>query len=147
MSQPYPDSLRCALLLAFESGEGTLEELAEDFRVSYGYAKKIRQQHLRSGQMQRRVREYRPKSPLHEERRKKLLQWIGEQPDLTLVELQERLQQEYDLRLSLTAIWRWLKRLGLRLKKNSIPRNSSKSEFTKRGQLSSKKYGGWTRTN
>lgn len=139
MSQPYPDSLRCALLLAFEAGEGTLEELAEDFRVSFGYAKKIRQQYLRSGQRERRVRKYPPKSPLHAERRKQLLEWIGEQPDLTLVELQERLQQEYDLRLSVTAIWRWLKRLGLRLKKNSIPRNSSKSGFDKRGPLSSRK--------
>lgn len=139
MSQPYPDSLRCALLLAFEAGEGTLEELAEDLRVSYGYAKKIRRQHLRSGQMERRVRNYPAKSPLNEERQKKLLEWIGEQPDLTLAEIQERLQQEYDLRLSLTAIWRRLKRMGLRLKKNSTPRNSSKSESNKREQLSSRK--------
>lgn len=89
--------------------------------------------------MERRVRNYPPKSPLNEERQKKLLEWIGEQPDLTLVEIQERLQQEYDLRLSLTAIWRRLKRMGLRLKKNSTPRNSSKSESNKREQLSSRK--------
>lgn len=139
MPQAYPDSLRCALLLAFEAGEGTLEELAEDFRVSYGYAKKIRRQQLRSGEMERPVREYPPQSRLNEERRKKLLGWVGEQPDLTLMELQERLQAEYDLHLSLSAIWRTLKRLGLRLKKNSIPRNSSKSGFNKRGQPSSKK--------
>jgi transposase len=139
MSQPYPDSLRCALLLAFEAGEGTLEELAEDLRVSYGYAKKIRRQHLRNGQMERQVRSYPAKSPLNEERQKKLLEWIGEQPDLTLAEIQERLQQEYDLRLSLTAIWRRLKRMGLRLKKNSTPRNSSKSESNERERLSSRK--------
>ena len=139
MSQPYPDSLRCAFLLAYEAGEGSLEELAEDFRVSYGYAKKIRQQQLRSGQMERQVRDYPPQSPLYEERKKKLLEWVGEQPDLTLMELQGRLQQEYDLHLSLTAIWRALKRWGLRLKKNSTPRNSSRSGFNKRGQRSSRK--------
>ena len=139
MAQPYPDSLRCALLLAFESGEGSLEELAEDFRVSYGYAKKIRQQQLRSDQMERQARVYPPRSPLNEERQKKLLAWVGEQPDLTLVELQERLQRECNLHLSLSAIWRALKRLGLRLKKNSIPKNSSKSGFNKHGQPSSKR--------
>lgn len=139
MAQPYPDSLRCALLLAFEAGEGSLEELAEDFRVSYGYAKKIRQQQLRSDQMERQVRVYPPQSPLDEERQKKLLEWVGEQPDLTLAELQEKLQQEYSLHLSLSAIWRALKRLGLRLKKNSIPRNSSKSGFRRPGQPSSRR--------
>ena len=139
MAQPYPDSLRCALLLAFEAGEGSLEELAEDFSVSYGYAKKIRQQQLRSGQMERQRRIYPPQSPLHAERQKKLLAWVGEQPDLTLLELQERLQRECDLQLSLSAIWHALKRLGLRLKKNSIPRNSSKSGFNKHGQPSSRR--------
>jgi transposase len=136
MPQPYPDSLRCALLLAFEASEGSLEELAEDFRVSYGYAKKIRRQQLRSGRMERPVRSYPPQSPLNEERRKKLLQWVEEQPDLTLLELQERLQQTYSLHLSLTAIWRALKKLGLRLKKNSTRRNSSKSVSNKREQPS-----------
>lgn len=139
MAQPHPDSLRCALLLSFEAGEGSLEELAEDYRVSYGYAKKIRQQQLRSGQMERQARVYPPRSPLNEERQKRLLQWVAEQPDLTLAELQERLQREWDLHLSLSAIWRALKRLGLRLKKNSIPRNSSKSGFNRRGQPSSKR--------
>jgi len=139
MAQPYPDSLRCALLLAFEAGEGSLEELAEDFRVSYGYAKKIRQQQLRSDRMERQARVYPPRSPLNEERQKKLLQWVGEQPDLTLLELQERLQRECNLHLSLSAIWRALKRLGLRFKKNSIPRNSSKSGFRRHGQPSSKR--------
>jgi len=139
MAEPYPDSVRCALLLAFEAGEGSLEELAEDFRVSYGYAKKIRQQQLRSGQMERQKRVYSPQSPLHEERQKKLLQWVEEQPDLTLLELQERLQRECNLRLSLSAIWRALKRLGLRLKKNSIPRNKGKSGFKKPGQPSSRR--------
>ena len=139
MAQPYPDSLRCGLLLAFEAGEGSLEELAEDFRVSYGYAKKIRQQQLRSEQMERQVRVYPPRSPLNEERQKKLLEWVGEQPDLTLAELQEKLQREYNLHLSLSAIWRALKRLGLRFKKNSIPRNSSKSGFKRPGRPSSRR--------
>jgi len=139
MAEPYPDSLRCALLLAFEAGEGSLEELAEDFRVSYGYAKKIRQQQLRSNQMERQVRIYPPRSLLNAERQKKLLEWVGEQPDLTLAELQEKLQREFNLHLSLSAIWRTLKRLGLRFKKNSILRNSSRSGFRRPGQPSSKR--------
>src|SRR5690242_16333012 len=117
MPQPYSDDLRCRILLAYENGDGTLEELAEDFGVSYGYAKKIRQQQVRSGQMERPHRHYPPRSPLNEPRQQKLQEWIRIQPDLTLAELQEKLQQECGLRISISPIWRVLNQLGLRFKK------------------------------
>jgi transposase len=108
MAQPYSDDLRCAILLAYEAGEGTLEELAEDFGVSHGYSKKIRQQQRRSGQMERPRRQYAERSPIDEARRQKLAEWVRVQPDLTLVELQEKLQRECGLKISLPPIWRAL---------------------------------------
>jgi len=117
MPRSYSDDLRCKILLAYEAGEGSLEELAEDFGVSYGYTKKIRQQQRRSGQMERTPQRYPSQSPLDENRRQKLQEWVQAQPDLTLVELQEKLLQEYGLRISLPPIWRALKKLGLRFKK------------------------------
>src|SRR5436305_14794303 len=54
---------------------------------------------------------------MYENRRQKLQEWIQAQPDLTFVELQEKLLQEYGLRISLPPIWRALKKLGLRFKK------------------------------
>ena len=55
MPQPYSDDLRSKLLEAYEAGQGTLRELARQFRVSWGYSKKIRRQQLRTGQKERVV--------------------------------------------------------------------------------------------
>ena len=53
MPQPYSDDLRRELLEAYEAGQGSLRELALQFRVSWGYSKKIRAQPLRSGGKER----------------------------------------------------------------------------------------------
>ncbi len=139
MPRSYSDDLRCKILLAYEAGEGSLEELAEDFGVSYGYTKKIRQQQRRSGRMERTPQRYPSQSPLNESRRQKLQEWVQAQPDLTLVELQEKLLQEYGLRISLPPIWRALKKLGLRFKKNSTPKSRTNPESKKRARPFSRK--------
>ena len=41
MAKPYGDDLRRKFLLAYDGGEETLEELADRFLVSVGWAKKI----------------------------------------------------------------------------------------------------------
>jgi transposase len=53
MPEPISDDLRRRLLQAWAAGEGTLEELAQRFCVSVGFAKKARQQLLRTGKMER----------------------------------------------------------------------------------------------
>ncbi len=59
MAQAYSDDLRSKFLEAYEAGAGSLRELAAQFRVSWGYGKKIRTQQLRTGQKKRRVQERR----------------------------------------------------------------------------------------
>lgn len=49
MPFPYSDDLRSKLLDAYEAGAGSLHQLATQFRVSWGYAKKIRMQQLQTG--------------------------------------------------------------------------------------------------
>jgi transposase-like protein len=53
MARAYSDDLRRKLLEAHEKGQGTLEELARQFGVSVGYAKKISAARRRSGRMER----------------------------------------------------------------------------------------------
>jgi transposase len=126
MAKAYGDDLRRKFLTAYENGDGTLEELAEDFRVSLGWAKKISAAHTRTGVMERRVHRPGRKAVVGEEQRKHLLAWIASEPDLTLAQLQLRLDQQAGVAVSQVAIWRWLKRLGLRLKKShSTPRSET----------------------
>ena len=53
MAKAYRDDLRRKFLLAYDEGAGTLEELAERFVVSLGWAKKISAQRNRTGQAER----------------------------------------------------------------------------------------------
>ena len=53
MARPYSAALRCRILKAYEGGGVSLGELAERYRVSLPYIKKIRRQLLRTGRMER----------------------------------------------------------------------------------------------
>ena len=83
MAQPYSDDLRCKLLEAYEAGAGSLRQLAAQFRVSWGYAKKIRQQQLASGRKERPLQSHHgPLSRMNAEVQESLRTWLREQPDL-----------------------------------------------------------------
>ena len=53
-----------------------------------------------------------------------LLQWIKQQPDLTLVQLQQRCARQLEVSISVHALWYRLERLGLSFKKNDARRRA-----------------------
>lgn len=80
MAKAYGDEMRRKFLMAYENGDGTLEELAEDFRVSLGWAKKISAAHTRTGLMERAVHRPGRKAAVDEEKRKLLLSGLATSP-------------------------------------------------------------------
>ena len=131
MPQPYSDDLRGKLLEAYEAGEGTLRQLAKRFHVSWGYSKKIRAQQLRTGQKQRPPQtRHGPPGRVTAEVQQQLRSALRQQPDLTLAELQQRIQQRTGVELRRSWLWVWLQRLGLRHKKNRSGRKNKKPEAT-----------------
>jgi len=129
MAKAYSDDLRCKILQACAQGEETQEEIAEHFRVSSRYVKKILYQQRQTGQMERVPHHPGRKPRFTPSIREQMRLWLQEQPDLTLVELQEKLRHESQLRVSLPSIWVVLKKkMGLRLKKSrSMPKNKRPS--------------------
>lgn len=129
MARPFSDDLRRKILETYAQGEVTLEQLAERFRVSYGYVKKLRRQQLRHQKMERVPHQPGRKPKLTEAIRERLREWLKQQPDLTLTELQEKLLQHSQLRVSQPSLWVVLRRkMGLRLKKSrSTPKNRTAS--------------------
>ncbi len=125
MPQTYSNDLRRKFFAAYDSGEGTLEEVAERFRVSVGWAKKISARRTRTGEIHapgwRGGRPNRVTAAVREWIREQ----IGRQPDITFRELQEGLERAQRLHWSVGWLWRVVVRqLGLRLKKSrSTPRN------------------------
>jgi len=124
MPQPYSNDLRRKFFQVYDAGEGTLEEIAKRFRVSLSWAKKISARRTKTGEIE--VRQWRrgPRSRVTGAHGEWMREQIRRQPDLTLQELQQRLEQGPRLRLSLGWIWVVVRQLGLRLKKSRSTRKS-----------------------
>jgi len=135
MAKAYSDDLRRKLLESHERGKGTLEELAERFGVSLGYAKKISAALRQTGRMERPPGRRRGRTsrvtPAVLER---LRAWLRERPDLTLAELQRELQEAVGCSVSVARLWVVLRDLELRLKKNSTPRNRTPRRISSGGR-------------
>ena len=126
MARGYDNDLRRKYLEAYDRGEGTLGELALRFGVSQGWGWKVSAARKRTGQMERVVGRRGRRSRVSAETQGKIRAWFASQPDMTLAELQHRLQQQAGLRLSIGRLWQLLRQLGLRLKKShSTPRNET----------------------
>ena len=101
MAKPYGDDLRRKFLLAYDGGEETLEELADRFLVSVGWAKKISAQRNRTGQPERVPHRPGRKSRTSAETQRQVMDWVSSKPDLTLAQLQAKLSSEAGISLSL----------------------------------------------
>jgi transposase len=124
MAGAYSNDLRRKFLQAYDKGKGTLQELADRFEVSVGWAKKISARRTRTGQIERPPWRRGPKSRVTPAVQDWLRERIRGQSDLTLLELQQQLQQARGLRLSIGRLWLALQQMGLRLKKShSTPKN------------------------
>jgi len=117
MPKAYSDDLRCKLLEGYEAGAGSLRNLALQFRVSWGFVKKIRKQQLATGQKERPVQKrHGRKSRIDAAMQEKLRAWLREQPDLTEAELRERLAR-LGVRVVKSRVGQVLRQMGLRRKK------------------------------
>ena len=124
MGKPYGDDLRRKYLYAYDQGEGTHESLADRFSVSVAWGKKISSQRNRTGLIERVPYHPGRKPAIGIEMHPQVKNWFAAQPDLTLVEVQQKLYAEASISISLPQIWHLLNKLNLRLKKSrSTPLN------------------------
>jgi transposase len=115
--QPYSQDLRERVLRALERGEEPVE-VAERFEVSRAWVYRVQQRMREIGE--------RCSFPLGGHRRTRLAEaepllrvWIAEQPDLTLRELHERLEQQGLASTKIGALWHQLNKWKLTFKKNA----------------------------
>jgi len=97
------------------------------FRVSWGFSKKIRAQQRRTGRKERpKQSQHGPVSRLTQVEQP-LRAALGQQPDLTLAELQQRIAEATGIAVSRSRLWVWLRTLGLRHKKNRSARTNKRA--------------------
>jgi transposase len=147
MAKSYGDDLRRKLLQAHDRGEGSLEQLAQRFSVSAPWAWKISAQRKRSGQMERVEQRRGGNRKVTTEVEQRLRGWVQAQPDLTLKELQQKLEKAHHLHVSIGRLWQVLRQMGLRLKKShSTPANATPKRTSGGGKASSKPSAGSRRS-
>jgi len=124
MARAYSNDLRRKLLEAHEQGQGTLEELAEEFRVSLGFAKKISAALRRTGRMERTEQRHGRINQVTALVQERLREWLRQQLDRNLGELQRQLREQLQVSVSVPRLWVVLRQMQLRLKKSrSTPRS------------------------
>jgi transposase len=94
MAKPGGNDLRRTFLWAYDQGEETLEELADRFLVSVGWAKKVSVQRNRTGQAERVPHQPGRRWRAGDEAQRQMIDWVASKPDLTLVQLQAKLSSE-----------------------------------------------------
>jgi transposase len=133
MAKAYSDDLRRKLLQAHDRAEGSLRELAKRFGVSVPWAWKISRQRKRTGQMERVEQRHGPRSRITAEVQARLRGLVGQQPDATLRELQQRLEASAHIQVSWQHLWRVLQTMELWLKKNRCTRKNRMRRRSKPG--------------
>jgi transposase len=106
--------LRQRVVDAWDQKTGTQPEIAQRFKVSVGWVKKLLRQRRRSGSIAPGKRGGRKRPIFSGERLERLRQFVEDKPDATLEELLE----SSGVSASLMAVSRALRRLGFTFKKS-----------------------------
>jgi transposase len=116
--KPISLDLRKRIIAAYESGEGSQEEIAARFGVSYGFVKKLWRRWCDSGDLTPSQMGGFRKPAFDKQALKRLRQALRDHPDATLDELAEMC----DVSCSRATVYNTLNREGYRRKKNATRR-------------------------
>lgn len=138
MGRAFSDDLRRRIAVASERGEGSCRVLAKRFGVSWEYVRKVRQQQKKFGRVARQAQSrYGVPSRMTEPVRAHMLALVRAQADITIDELREKIAAEQRVPASWSSVQRWVKKLGLRLKKSRSTPPSGTRKRTKNDARSS----------
>lgn len=120
MPNPLSLDLRQRIVQSYRQGEGTVREIAVRFHVSASSVARL----LALDRTQEELRPLphsggRSKQKLFDEHRQALLQWLEQEPDLTLMQLVGKLEQEYGITVHNSQISRHLRDLNWTIKKKA----------------------------
>jgi transposase len=126
MAAAYSTDLRRKVVQACERSSASQAQVAGFFGVSLSFVEKLLRLHRRSGALEPdRKRAGRPVL-IDAAACEHVQRWLQEQSDLTLAELADRLQAECGLYVSVSCVWRLMRRLHMRRKKRqSMPPNGT----------------------
>jgi transposase len=115
----YSLDLRQRVVAAYEQGQSSISEVAEQFRVSTYFVKKMLRQWRQTSDLAPRPHGGGKPASLSARQRQLLKRKVKAQGDISLAELQQALLEEESLSVHLSTISRALSSLGLPRKKRA----------------------------
>jgi transposase len=106
----YSLDLRCVVINTYEAGEGTREEVAEQFGVGTAFVKKMLRRH-RAGESLEPKHGGGAQAKLNGSAREQLREVVATRPDATLGELKAELRSACQVEVSAPTVCRELQRL------------------------------------
>lgn len=120
--KPYSLDLRQKVVETYEAGGISQRQLAKNFRVTVSFVQDLLKRKRELGTIAPKVRTQQTPTKLNAEQLDILRQLVEEQPDATLSEFQDRLQQKTGVLIGIATVDRMIRlKLKLTLKKKSLP--------------------------
>lgn len=126
----YSMDLRTRAVDAVRRKEGSYEQLAERFRVSVSWIKKMVYQQRRLGHLQVQTHRCGRKPKLSQADRERLARLVEQYPDATL----ERLKEQLGVDCCIQTIWKALRRMRRTFKKDVASRRAGPAGRDRRPQ-------------
>ena len=120
MPAPYSIDIRKRVIDAIKEGEQSKPEIAKRFSVSYHFVRSLWFHYQETGSVEpKQVGGYTlPKVDKAGEKQLKI--WLDEKPDLTLIELCDKYDQHFKVKMGKSSMDRALNRAGISVKKKSL---------------------------
>ena len=119
--KPYSLDLRQKVALTYEAGGISQRQLAKSFRVSVSFVQDLLKRKRELGTITPKVRTKQTPTKLHAEQLNVLRHLVEAQPDGTLAEFQERLQQKTGGLIGIATVDRMIRlKLKFTVKKKSL---------------------------
>lgn len=138
--KPYSNDLRRRIVDAYESGDHTLDEVADLFGVSLATVKNFLRRKRQTGSSDALPHAGGQKPSLSDKARASVRDAVSENNDLTLKELRQLVKRKHKKEVSVPTISRLLQSLGLpRKKSRSTLQRETPPELSRRESNISKK--------
>jgi transposase len=117
--QPYSLDLRQRIVDTYAEGNTSQRQLAQRFRVAHSFVQKILKQYRETGSLEPKQRLEQTPTKLNSAQLDILKNLVKANNDATLAELCDLLEQETNIRVGVSTIFRMLNKQDLTLKKNT----------------------------
>jgi len=114
----YDTDLRQKIINAFRNREGSYRKLAKRFHVSLSFVQRLIGRYLDTGSIERLPHKSGNPAKIKDEHYPILQKLVEENNDATLEELCLKMEQETNIKISCSGMWKTLEKLQLTRKKN-----------------------------